>query len=162
MSKKIVILINSLDGGGAERVVSNLLNAWVEKYECYLLLIHNYKFYELDERIKIISLEEPKEIPGFIKLLRLPLLAYKLSKIIRENKFKQVISFLTRANYINVLSNIFIKHKTILNERAMPSLQYQDGLNGKINRFLIKFLYPKANLCLVHIKFTRKYEGFNR
>jgi N-acetylgalactosamine-N,N'-diacetylbacillosaminyl-diphospho-undecaprenol 4-alpha-N-acetylgalactosaminyltransferase len=47
-----------------------------------------------------------------------------------------------------VLSNIFIKHQTIINERAMPSLQYQYGLNGKINRFLIKSLYPKADLCL--------------
>ena len=98
-------------------------------------MIHNYKFYELDERIKIISLDEPKEISAFVKLLRLPILAYKLS-------------FLTRANYINILSNIFIKHKTIVNERAMPSLQYSHGLNGKINRFLIKSLYSKANLCL--------------
>ena len=146
--KKIAIFINSLESGGAERVVSNLLNNWIEKYDCYLILIHNYKFYELDKRVKIISLEEPKELSGFVKLLRLPILAYKLSKIIQENKFDKVISFLTRANYINVLSNIFIKHQTIINERAMPSLQYQYGLNGKINRFLIKSLYPKADLCL--------------
>lgn len=146
--KKIVILINSLESGGAERVVSNLLNIWINEYDCYLLLIHNYKFYELDERIKIISLDEPKEISGFVKLLRLPILAYKLSKIIQKNKFVKIVSFLTRANYINVLSNIFIKHKIIVNERAMPSLQYQYGLNGTINRFLIKYLYPKADLCL--------------
>ena len=73
-------------------------------------------------------------------------MAYKLSKLIKEYKFDKVISFLTRANYINVLSNIFIKHKIIINERAMPSLQY--GLNGTINRFLIKYLYHKADLCL--------------
>lgn len=111
-------------------------------------MIHNYKFYELDERIKIISLDEPKEISGFVKLLRLPILAYKLSKIIQKNKFVKIVSFLTRANYINVLSNIFIKHKIIVNERAMPSLQYQYGFNGKINRFLIKSLYSKADFCL--------------
>ena len=146
--KKIAIFINSLESGGAERVVSNLLNLWSKEYDCYLILIHNYKFYELDKRVKIISLEEPKELSGFVKLLRLPILAYKLSKIIQENKFDKVISFLTRANYVNILSNIFIKHQTIINERAMPSLQYQYGLNGKINRFLIKSLYPKADLCL--------------
>lgn len=146
--KKIAIFINSLESGGAERVVSNLLNLWAEEYECYLILIHNYKFYELDKRVKIISLDEPKELSGFVKLLRLPVLAYKLSKIIKEYKFDNIVSFLTRANYINVLSNIFIKHQTIINERAMPSLQYQYGLNGKINRFLIKSLYPKADLCL--------------
>lgn len=146
--KKIVILINSLESGGAERVVSNLLNLWTEEYECYLILIHNYKFYAIDNRIKVISLDEPKELSGFVKLLRLPILAYKLSKIVKEYKFDNMVSFLTRANYINVLSNIFIKHQTIINERAMPSLQYQYGLNGKINRFLIKSLYPKSDLCL--------------
>lgn len=148
MQNKIVILINSLESGGAERVVSNLLNVWIKEYDCYLILIHNYKFYELDTKVKIISLNESKEISGFVKFLRLPLLAYKLGKIIQKNKFDKIVSFLTRANYINILSNIFIKHKTIVNERAMPSLQYQYGINGKINRFLIKFLYPKANLCL--------------
>lgn len=146
--KKIVILINSLESGGAERVVSNLLNLWAEEYECYLILIHNYKFYEIDSKVKIISLDEPKELTGFVKLLRLHILAYKLSKIIKTYKFDNMISFLTRANYINVLSNIFIKHQTIINERTMPSLQYSHGLNGKINRFLIKYLYPKADLCL--------------
>lgn len=146
--KKIVILINSLESGGAERVVSNLLNNWIEKYDCYLILIHNYKFYELDKRVKIISLDEPKELSGVVKLLRLPILAYKLSKIIKKYKFDNIVSFLTRANYVNILSNIFIKHQTIINERAMPSLQYQYGLNGKINRFLIKYLYPKSDLCL--------------
>lgn len=146
--KKIVIVINSLESGGAERVVSNLLNLWAKEYECYLILIHNYKFYEIDSKIKIISLDEPKELSGFVKLLRLPILAYKLSKIIKEYKFDNIISFLTRANYINVLSNIFIRHQTIINERGMPSIQYQAGVNGKINRFLIKFLYRKAHLCL--------------
>ena len=36
--KKLVILINSLESGGAERVVSNLLNTWVKRYDCYLIL----------------------------------------------------------------------------------------------------------------------------
>lgn len=146
--KKIAIFVNSLESGGAERVISNLLNLWAEEYECYLILIHNYKFYEIDKKVKIISLDEPKEFSGVVKLLRLPILAYKLNKIIKEYKFDNIVSFLTRANYANILSNIFIKHQTIINERAMPSLQYQYGLNGKINRFLIKYLYPKANLCL--------------
>ena len=146
--KKIVFLINSLESGGAERVVSNLLNNLVDKNDCYLILIHDYKFYNIDSRVKIITLNESKELSGITKLLRLPILAYKLSKIIKKYEFDRIVSFLTRSNYINVLSNIFIKHKTIINERAMPSLQYQDGLNGKINRFLIKSLYPKADLCL--------------
>jgi len=146
--KKIVILINSLESGGAERVVINLLNDFVNRYDCYLILIHQNIFYTLDSRVKILNLNEQKNLSGIKKFLRLPILAYKLSKLIKEYKFDQVISFLSRSNYINILSNILIKHKTIINERAMPSLQYEYGINGKINKILIKILYPRASLCL--------------
>ena len=72
--KKIVFLINSLESGGAERVVSNLLNNLVDKNDCYLILIHDYKFYNIDSRVKIITLNESKELSGITKLLRLPIL----------------------------------------------------------------------------------------
>lgn len=148
--KKIVIVINSLESGGAERVVSNLLNSWVDKYDCYLILIHNKVFYDLDEKIKILHLNEVDTKSGIRKFFALPILSYKLSKIIKEHKFDRIISFLTRANYINVLSNIFVKHTSIISERAMPSLQYQFGLSSKINKYLIKQIYPRATLCLTN------------
>ena len=72
-SRRIVFLINSLDGGGAERVVSTLLNNFVEKYECHLILMENNISYDLDNRINIISLNETSKQSGMIKLLRLPI-----------------------------------------------------------------------------------------
>ena len=90
MNKKIVILINSLDGGGAERVVSTLLNNLIEKYECHLILMENKISYDLDRRINIISLDESSNQNGIIKLLRLPIIAYKLHKIIKKYTPKQI------------------------------------------------------------------------
>ena len=142
--KKIAILINSMEGGGAERVVSVLLNSWVGKYECHLILIYPNIFYKLDSRINIIHLNEDSCESGVKKLLRLPLVAKKLSNVVKERNFNKVVSFLSRANYINILSSYISKHSTIISERAMPSLQYSYGLNGKINKFLIIFLYHKA------------------
>jgi len=146
---RIVILINSLSGGGAERVVSVLLNELCRENECYLILLENDVDYKLDERVKIISLNENANLSGLMKLIRLPLLAFRLSKIIKKHKFIQVVSFLCRANYINILSNLFVKHKTILSERAMSCKIYSDGsLSSKINLFLIKTLYKKADLVI--------------
>ena len=87
MNKQIVILINSLDGGGAERVVSTLLNKLVEKYECHLILMENKISYELDSRINSISLDEKANQNGIVKLLRLAIISYKLSKVIKKHNF---------------------------------------------------------------------------
>ena len=154
--KKITILINSMEGGGAERVVSVLLNSLADRYQCYLILIHPIIFYKLDKRIKIIHLNEKSEVSGVKKLIRLPIIAKKLSDIVKEYSFNQIISFLTRSNYINILTSYVSKHTTIISERAMPSLQYKNGLNGKINKFLIKALYCKANLCITNSKGNKK------
>ena len=85
--KKIVFLINTLDSGGAERVVSLLLDRFIEKYDCYLILIHNNIFYKIDKRVKIINLNDPIKQSGLKKLINLIVLTYKLINIIKENAY---------------------------------------------------------------------------
>lgn len=146
MNKKIVIFINSLDGGGAERVISTLLNNLVEKYECYLILMENKISYELDSRINIISLDEKSNQNGIVKLLRLPIISYKLSKVIKKHNFSQITSFLYRANYVNILAKYLSKHKCIISERIAPSSMYEDkSISSTISKFLIRNLYNKAD-----------------
>jgi glycosyltransferase involved in cell wall biosynthesis len=146
MNKKIVILINSLDGGGAERVVSTLLNNFVEKYECHLILMEKKISYELDSRINIISLDEKLNQSGIVKLARLPIISNKLNRVIKKHNFSQITSFLYRANYVNVLTKYLSKHKCIISERIAPSSMYEDNsLSSKISKFLIKNLYNKAD-----------------
>ncbi|ROR39166.1 glycosyltransferase [Caminibacter pacificus] len=147
---KISILIYSMASGGAERVVSLLLKHLNQKYEIELVLMNDTIFYEIPENVKITFLEKsnPTE-PGLIKLLKLPFLAYKYSKI----KSDISLSFMNRPNYINVLSKFFgKKSKIIISERAMPSKQHSLGLQGKINRFLIKTFYKKADLVIANSK----------
>ena len=146
MNKQIVILINSLAGGGAERVVSTLLNNLVEKYECHLILMENKISYELDSRINIISLDEKSNQNGIVKLLRLPIISYKLSKVIKKHNFSQITSFLYRANYVNILAKYLSKHKCIISERIAPSSMYEDkSISSTISKFLIRNLYNKAD-----------------
>jgi len=146
MNKKIVILINSLDGGGAERVVSTLLNNLVEKHECHLILMENKISYELDKRINVICLDENSNQNGIVKLLRLPIISYKLTRVIKKHNFSQITSFLYRANYVNVLAKYLSKHKCIISERIAPSSMYEDNLlSSKISKFLVRNLYNKAD-----------------
>jgi N-acetylgalactosamine-N,N'-diacetylbacillosaminyl-diphospho-undecaprenol 4-alpha-N-acetylgalactosaminyltransferase len=158
---KLAFIINSLAGGGAERVLSTLLNKLIEKHECYLILLEPDISYKLNSRIKIINLNTNSNDSGLKKLITLPILAYKISSILKENKFSLVTSFLYRANYINLLSNMFYNHKTIISERIAPSSMYNNNdLSSLVNKFLIKNLYPKANK-IISVSKAIKYDLIN-
>jgi N-acetylgalactosamine-N,N'-diacetylbacillosaminyl-diphospho-undecaprenol 4-alpha-N-acetylgalactosaminyltransferase len=60
---------------------------------------------------------------------------------------------MNRPNYINIFAKLFgSRAKTIICERAMPSLQHKKDLQGFINKFLIKTLYNKADLITANSK----------
>jgi N-acetylgalactosamine-N,N'-diacetylbacillosaminyl-diphospho-undecaprenol 4-alpha-N-acetylgalactosaminyltransferase len=149
MSKKrLSILIYSLASGGAERVVSILLNELPNKYDITLVLMKNKIEYDIPKEIKIAFLEDsdPYE-SGIAKLLKLPYLGFRYKRLCKENQITVSLSFMNRPNYINIFAKLFgNRARTIISERAMPSLQHKVGIQGKINRFLIKQLYPYSDV----------------
>jgi glycosyltransferase involved in cell wall biosynthesis len=140
MDVKIYFLINSLSGGGAESVAIRLTKHLpVDKF---ILLEQDIK-YQLDKHIIFLSNHTTGTNPIY-KTLSIPFYAYKLSKTI--NRGSIVVSFLERANFVNVVSNFFKRHKTIISVR----MDQQTGHNGlrKLNKILVKTLYPKADLIV--------------
>ncbi len=150
--KKISILVNDLNSGGAERVVSILLDTLQSRYDITLFMMHNIIFYNIPKDIKIVVVGNSKlEDSGVIKLLKLPLIAWQYRKLNRESSVS--LSFLSRANYINIFAKLFgMRGKIIVSERAMPSLQYRGSLQGYINRVLIRLLYNRADRVFANSK----------
>lgn len=149
MKKQLSILIYSLASGGAERVVSILINQLNDKYDITLFLMNETIFYKLPNNMKVVYLERSNALEsGILKLVKLPFLAWKYKKY---NSAKISISFMNRPNYINIIAKLLgMKSKVIISERAMPTLQHKNGMQGVINKFLIKKLYPKANLIIAN------------
>jgi len=149
MKKNLSILIYSLASGGAERVVSILLNELKDKYNITLVLMNDTIFYDIPKNLQIICLENsnPNE-SGIKKLLKLPLLAWKYRNV---NKSDISLSFMNRPNYVNIIAKLMgMKSKVIISERAMPSIQHKSGLQGLLNRFLIQYLYNKSDLVIAN------------
>ena len=149
MKKNLSILIYSLASGGAERVVSILLNELKENYNITLILMNKTIFYNIPTGVCIEYLENSLvDESGMKKFFKLPFLGWKYKNICKKKSISVSLSFMNRPNYINIFSKIIgNKSKIIISERAMPSLQHQNGLQGFINRFLIKLLYSKSDIA---------------
>lgn len=148
---KIAFLINSLTSGGAEKIVLTIINELAkENTNIELICLEENNFYDLPSNIKITYLKKNSgKSNGIMKLFEIPFLSYKLKKYIEKNNIKIVQSHLYRANYINVLSNILgSNHKSQIVNHGIASRYKIKGLLGKINLFLIKKLYTKANTVI--------------
>lgn len=152
MKKKLSILTYSLASGGAERVVSILLEELKERYDVTLVLMNNTIHYNLPKNQKIAYLEHSNPTEnGLIKFIKLPFLGLKYKRFCHQNDIDTTFSFMNRPNYIGLFSKLFGNvSKIIISERSQPSLQHKNGLQGLINRALIKLLYPKADSIITN------------
>lgn len=153
--KKIVFLINSLSSGGAEKVISVIITKLVEDgFDIELICLEKNVFYDLPKKVKVTFLGNNNgKSNGFVKLLMLPILAIRLKKYITKNKITLIQSHVYRANYVNILSKLFGSTNTVQVVNAGAISRYlQEGLRGKVNLFLIKYLYKEANIIISKAK----------
>ncbi len=140
MNNNIIFLLNSLAGGGAQKVAIRLSEHLPAS--AFILLERDVK-YKTDKPIFFLSNHSTKTSP-IIKTLSIPIYAYKLSDFIEKNSL--VVSFLERANFVNIISKLFKKHRAIISVR----MDQQTGHVGlrKLNKLLVRLLYPKADLII--------------
>ncbi|MFC1775857.1 glycosyltransferase [Pseudomonadota bacterium] len=141
-------MVNSLAGGGAEKVVVTLYPEYQKAgVQLSLLCLEMNNFYNIKGvSPTYLSSQTGSDEGGFKKLSSLISFALKLKKYSAKNQIDLVQSHIYRSNYVNVLARIMgAKHKVQIANHGMPSQYGNEGLSGRINLFLIKWLYPKAD-----------------
>ncbi len=137
-------MINSLESGGAERVLSNILPKLSKKFKIHLILLKDSRFYDLPKNIKIISFSNIKNnvlmIPFFLFYV------WKLKKLLKKYQPYKIISFLEIANFVNILTN----KNAIISFRTSFFFFNQSSLIGKLYLLFTKLLYPKAQKIIVN------------
>ncbi|WP_029551362.1 glycosyltransferase [Thermocrinis jamiesonii] len=139
-NRNIFFLINSLAGGGAEKVLVRLLHYLKPEK---LFLLEKDIAYQVEEEPTLLS-SHSKNTNPLLKTFFIPIYAYRLAKNIGENSV--VISFLERANFVNVFSKLYKKHKAVISVRT----DQDKGHVGfrKFNKLLVKLFYPRADLLI--------------
>jgi len=143
----MMIVIHSLRGGGAERVVINLLKALDKRDFAITLVLFQGDFdYTLPDNIEISILQAPsgenilKKSRGFI--LKIILLA----RLIKKRKPDLVFSLISAANVITILANFLsgTQSKVVVGEQLNPSEGLKDDRHSRIIGPLMKYVYPQA------------------
>ena len=149
--QKLVFLINSLTHGGAEKVLSIIVNKLSDQgYETELICLEKDDFYPIASGVKVTYLSNfTGRESGFKKLLFLPIFSWRLKKYIVSNNIQLIQSHLFRANYVNIIASYFFsKHTAQIIIAGRVSRYMELGFIGKLNLFLIKHLYKKADLLV--------------
>ena len=127
--KKILFLIPSLVGGGAERVMVTLANGLSKEYDVEILtLTSTNSFYEVADRVKLDSIgcktDKSNVVTKILSKLKSAVKGFLgIKKAIKEKSPDVMISFLNAASFPLVLLRTFCKLpcKIIVSERADPN-----------------------------------------
>jgi len=131
-SVRITLVISSLSGGGAERVISIMANYWAKAAHQITLLTFDDKnspHYHISESIQWhalnISSQSKSWIDGLINNLKR---IHVLRKFILQSESDCVISFLYSTNILVLLATRFLSCKIIISERNYPKYSKNNPL----------------------------------
>ncbi len=148
MPKRILFLLSSLEGGGAERVASQLCNHWAAKdYEVTLMPTYSGRGgcqYVLSSKVRLdyladrVSLKKKSVIFNYIVRL------FALRNAIKEIRPDVVIAFLTPVNIAVLIASLGLGVRVIISERSYPP----EAFLHVGWRFLRRVTYPLADIII--------------
>lgn len=154
--KSIAIIIQKLQGGGAERAAANLSRELSEHFEVKLIVFDaSDRVYEYGGELIDLSIAPNKTLIG--KIINIIKRVYKVKKIKKKYKIDCSISFMEGANIVNVFSRY--KDKVIISERNLISF-FESTLFSKSKVKLTAYLSDKI-VSLSEVVRMDLIENFN-
>lgn len=142
------MLVSDMSSGGAERVATNLVNAWATRGDTVTLLVtysgRGECFYQLANNVNLIYLADIAECSGH-GLLDYYRRFKALRCIIRDLRVDVVVSFLTHVNVASLLAVRGLNQHIIVAEHTYPPMSHT-GLFWDILRILT---YPYASYVVM-------------
>lgn len=141
--RKIALFVSAIGFGGAEKVVSLLLDELTNYFDVTLILLYDEIKLPLNKNAKIVILSKPGSTFKTNILARLYdnfRFIFKYQKALKKNNIEVAVSFLVRQNIMNGIAKMFNSNlKTIISERCFPSIMYSDQ---RATSFLTKIFIP--------------------
>lgn len=140
--KKIAIIIQNLNGGGAERTAANLSLYFSEKYEVHLIVfdgrIISYPHGGMLHDLKVYP--SKSKVQKAINVIRRVI---KTSALKRKYGIETTISLMEESNIVNLLSNSGDKKIT-----SIRNFESKSSYNSSFENFVMKLVRRKSD-CVV-------------
>jgi len=135
----VLFIINSLAGGGAERVICTLLRASQGELRdsqiSLLLLDQEPAMYEAPLWVEVEQLDCRHSLIRSI---------WSVWRALRRAKPDLTVSFLTRSNVANIIATTLLGIPAVISERVNTSSHLGAGAGAAFARLLVKATYRKA------------------
>jgi len=137
--RKVLFVINSLAGGGAERVMSTFLansEAWLSRHDIALAVLdEGPRAFDLPKWLRVIQLD--------CKGGLMPSIA-ALNRVATEFNPDVTISFLTRANLASGVVMMRRRRPWIISERTSTPAHLGSGARQLVTKAAMRAIYPRA------------------
>jgi len=142
---KLLFVIPSLAGGGAERSTLNLIKGLVKSYKIVLVLLKKEIKYEIPQGLEKLYCLNKKNRWSFFALV------FKLLVIVHKEKPPVVFSVLEDAHLVVYFVRIFVRKKFywIINDRSIQSIAIRERNFSKIRFLIMKSAYYIADRIIV-------------
>ena len=145
---RILLLVSSMNAGGAERVAASLANAWVgEGHDVCLMPTYSHgngrSFYPLDAAVRQVWVSRHLSGPGMFRTLAKPMV---LRRLIQAEAPDVIVSFLTNVNVMVLAATKGLNVPTIVCERTNPVAS--KNVSPVLAR-LRRLLYPQADAVML-------------
>ena len=157
-TKTIAFVINSLNSGGAERVLSTLSNEFSNKHRVVIItLTACTPFYPLADNIEVVSCQQQQaQSANPFQAIRSNYRLYKkIKSYLKEYAVDVCIAFMTSANILATLASRNYGIPVIISERNNPNLE--DHLISGYWKFIRKKVYPRATKIVVQTSPIKTY-----
>ena len=140
---KIMFYINTLAGGGAQRVMANLANLFAQAGDevIFVASFAAENEYALDDAVDRRNLSQDRITSG---LKRNAVYILGLRKLVKQEKPDVLVAFMRQPNIRAILAGLGLPVKTLISVRCDPKEEYP----GKAGRLLGKYLLPLADGCI--------------
>lgn len=152
MPKRLLFIIESLGGGGAQNALSKLISEFQNNNLKLTLLTFKSKKYDkffLNKSVKRIILPKNNEVSSLIfRILNNIGFIFKLRKLLKKSQYEVIFSFITATNLLVIIASLGLKKRIVISERNDIELQ-----NLSIYKKLLRILfYRYASLVTSNIQ----------